>query len=91
MFIVIYNKQTKYIAQLRHDNSVGVEKPTPEFWLQEHCESQNLNSNNFAVASISFDKKLQIVLGRDLFDETNNTIYADPDWVAPTPAPTPTE
>lgn len=89
MFIVIYNKQTKYISQLRHDCSTG-DKPTPQWWLEDHCETSNLNINNFAVATIPFDKKLKIEIGRDCFDETNNTIYADPDWVAPVPRPVPT-
>lgn len=93
MDIVIYNNQTKYIACVRHDASTNIEKPTAEFWLIDYTQSNNFNFNYFSVVEIAHDKNRNLIIGRDKFDESNNTIYADPDWVEPvkTPAPTPTE
>ena len=83
MFTIAYNKQTKFILYSRYDASTNVDKPTPLEHLNNYCEINNLNASDFQAIELPWNPKAQYIIGRDLFDETNNTIYADPNWVEP--------
>jgi hypothetical protein len=93
MFSFAYNKQTKFILYWRYDDVVNVEKLTAQQHLSVYCNNNNLDANNYTAIELPWNPKAQYVIGRDKFDESENRIYADTDWVAPVEAllPTPTE
>jgi hypothetical protein len=86
MFHIAYNKQTKFILYTFFNGSIGVEKPTPQQHLSIFCDNNDLLVGDYETVELPCNPKAQYIIGRDKFDETDNTIYADPDWVAPTSA-----
>jgi hypothetical protein len=91
MYSIAYNNVTKKLLFTRRDDSVGVEKPTAEFWLADYCVNNNLNPADYTAVDLTatYDKSLQVILGNHVFNEATGAIEADPDWVAPPPPPTP--
>jgi hypothetical protein len=85
MFSIAYNKQTKYLVYWRYDNSTNVEKPTAQHHLSVFCDANNLDANNYSATQLPWNPKAQYVIGRDMFNEIDNSIYVDPNWVEPTP------
>ena len=91
MFSIAYNKQTKFILYWRYDDVVNVEKLTAQQHLSVYCNNNNLDANNYSATQVPWNPKAQYVIGRDMFNEIDNSIYVDPNWVEPTPTPEPTE
>jgi hypothetical protein len=89
MYSIAYNNITKKLLFTRYDDSVGVEKPTAEFWLADYCEHNDLNLADYTAVDLTaiYDKKLQVILGNHVFNESTGRIEADPNWVAPPPPP----
>jgi hypothetical protein len=91
MYSIAYNNVTKKLLFTRYDDSVGVEKPTAEFWLADYCVHNNLNPADYTAVDLTdtYDKTLQVILGNHVFNETTGAIEADPNWVAPPPVEPP--
>ena len=91
MYSIAYNNVTKKLLFTRYDDSVGVAKPTAEFWLADYCQHNDLNPADYTAVDLTdtYDKKLQVILGNHVFNETTGAIEADPNWVAPPPPPAP--
>lgn len=84
MFYIIYNTSSKYIREARNDTSVPVITPI-QSRLAEFAKSNKLNATDFSVVELPYDEDLVVCLGRDMFDAATNTVYPDPNWVAPAP------
>jgi len=91
MYSIAYNNVTKKLLFTRRDDSVGVEKPTAEFWLADYCVHNNLNPADYTAVDLTatYDKTLQVILGNHVFNGATGAIEADPDWVAPPPVEPP--
>ena len=87
MFYIIYNTLSKYIIASCLDNSTPI-SGTLESRFSSHLKLNRLNVNEYKAVELPHDEDLEIVIGRDMFNEDTSTIYADPNWVAPTPEPT---
>ena len=84
MFYVIYNKSTKLIAEARVDNSSPVITSADQ-WLAAFASVKKFSANDYTIIAFPIQQYVDVVLGRDLFDEATNTIVQDPNWVEPTP------
>ena len=84
MFYVIYNKSTRLIAETRVDNSSPVITSADQ-WLATFASTKKCNANDYAIVTYPIQQHVDVILGRDLFDEATNTIVQDPNWVEPTP------
>jgi len=91
MFTIAYNKQTKFILYWRYDDSTNLEKPTAQHHLSVYCDNNNLLVGDYEAVELPWNSKAKYIIGRDMFDDVNYQIYADPNWIEPTPALTSTE
>jgi hypothetical protein len=89
MYSIAYNRNTKKILYTRYDDSVGIEKPNANYWLQDHCKFNNLNSVDYVAVDLTanYNPDLKVILGNHVFNESTGTIEPDPNWVAPAPPP----
>jgi hypothetical protein len=87
MYSIAYNNVTKKLLFTRYDDSIGVEKPTAEFWLADYCENNNLNPADYTAVDLTdtYNKNQQVILGNHVYNESTGAIEADPNWVAPPP------
>lgn len=84
MFYIIYDKSTKLVAETRVDNASPV-STTADQWLAAFASAKKCNANDYAIVTHTIQQHVDVILGRDMFDEATNTIVQDPDWVEPTP------
>ena len=90
MFVVIYDNSTKKIMEYRHDLSAPQVR-TAKYYFDQFLENNEAISDNYAFAEIPYAKKYaSIVIGNHVFNESTQTIEADPSYVPPVD-PIPTE
>jgi hypothetical protein len=93
MFSVIIIKATNKILFAHQDGSVGMNKPLPQERLEQYCEDNGLDANDYLAIEYVWDLKNPINISKHIYNPANGQIEVDPNWVKPTPiAPTePTE
>lgn len=91
MFVIAYFKDTKKIYTSRYNDSVGVQIPTAQEWLQDFCDNNALDVNDFVAIELPYDKNLSIVVGNHFYNEATGKIEADPDYTPPPQPTTPPE
>lgn len=87
MFSIAYLKNTKKIAWARVDSSSLNDLLTPQELLERYCEDNELNINEYIALELPHDKKLRIVIGNHIYNETTGKIEEDPNYVPPPPPP----
>jgi hypothetical protein len=85
MLYIIYNTASKLIVNTRLDLSSPAPSPA-EFWMADYAKSHNVLASEYTIV-VHPDNDAQVWIGRDKYDPDTQTIYADPNWVAPTPTP----
>jgi hypothetical protein len=89
MFSISYNNITKNILFIRDDNcSSSSNTLTPQQQLEIHCEINNLNVSDYTAVELPFDKTLNFVCGKYIYNESTGKVEQDPNWVAPLPLET---
>jgi hypothetical protein len=88
MFTIAYFKNTKKIAWSRFDSSTLNDLLTPQQLLERYCDDNDLDVNDYIALELPWDKKLRIVIGNHVYNESAQKIEADPNYVPP-PAPEP--
>jgi hypothetical protein len=92
MFFIYYKNSDKKIVFAKYDGYTGAEgAASPQQQLVVHCEINDLNVNDFTAVELPFDKKFMLIQGNHVFNESTKQIETDPNWVAPTPDPEPTQ
>ena len=83
MFVVMYDKSSKKITGFRHDLS-SPQVYTAQFYFDDFLKSHRLNSDSHAFAEIPFVEACErIVIGNHVFNESTQTVEADPNYVPP--------
>ena len=85
MFVVIYNKFDKKIAQYRHDMCVP-QVCTAQHYFDLFLEDNEVGDENYTFAEVPFTKALNaIVIGNHIYNEATGQVEADPNYIEPTP------
>jgi hypothetical protein len=84
MFYIIYNNQTKKIAEARTDESTG-NVNTLDIWFNSFIKVKKVSANDYSIVeTVEPENKVSIV--RDMYDVATNTIYPDPNYIEPSEA-----
>lgn len=81
MLYIIFNNETKLIVSTRFDNSAPNPSPA-EFWFEDFVISNNASADSYTIV-VHHETNAKILLGRDKYDPNTQTIYPDPNWIAP--------
>lgn len=83
MFVVMYHKTTKKIAQYRHDFS-KVSPHTAQEYFDLFLLDNEFGDENYTFAELPITKSLNIItIGNHIYNESTQQIEADPNYVAP--------
>ncbi len=83
MYVVIYDKSSKKIAEYRHDLS-SPQVCTAQYYFDEFLVNRRVSSESHAFAEIPFAETYgAIVIGNHVFNESTQTVEADPNYVPP--------
>lgn len=85
MFIIIYKKSTKHIAQVRTEGSTV---PTPAgTWLNIHIRDTGLTAEQAAdFTCVETSSAVpNLIIGKYMWNESTQQVDEDPTYVAPTP------
>lgn len=81
MFVIIYNKSDKKIVHYRHDMSSDI-TVTAQKLFNYFLENNLLSNENYTFAELTFKPDYNnIVIGNHFYNEKNNDIEADPNYV----------
>jgi hypothetical protein len=75
MFTIAYSKRTKKIVYARHDQGPTV---AVDFYFKQHCEMNNIDTDDLVCIELPYDKKLNVVLGKYLYNPVTGSIEEDP-------------
>jgi hypothetical protein len=89
MHTIAYKNSDKKILFVRLDNGTAGSISTPQEWLVNYCEANNLSVSDYTAVGTAYDKKMQIIIGNHVYNEATGQIEADPSYVPP-PEPEPT-
>lgn len=90
MLYIVYHNQTKFITYTRLDLATPAPSPA-EVWFADFVDNHNAVAAEHTIV-VHPNNNVSILLGRDKYDPDTNTVFADPNWVAPVSTPvTPTE
>jgi len=82
MHYVIYHKQTKKVAEMRHDLSTT---PTPlASWLHAFAKCNEVPEADYLCTEITA-QKIDFQAGNHIFNEATGLVEADPTYVHPVP------
>jgi hypothetical protein len=83
MFVVMYNKSSKKITGFRRDLSVP-QVCTAQYYFDDFLESNGASNESHAFAEIPYSETNGvIVIGNHVFNESTQTVEADPNYVPP--------
>jgi len=82
MFYIIYNNQTKKIAEARTDDSTG-NVNTLDTWFNSFIKVKKVSANDYSIVE-TVEPEGKVSLARDMYDAATNTIYPDPNYIEPT-------
>lgn len=82
MYYVIYHKQTKKVAEMRHDGSTH-KLPTAT-WLQIFAKNNECLESDYACVEI-VAQEVAFQAGNHVFNETTGMVEEDPTYVHPAP------
>jgi hypothetical protein len=83
MFVVMYDKSSKKLAGFRRDLS-SPQVCTAQYFFDRFLENNRLSSENYTFAEIPYlDAHAAIAIGNHVFNESTQTVEADPSYVPP--------
>lgn len=83
MFLVMYDKSSKKIAQFRHDLS-SPQTCTAQYYFDQFLKGNGVSSESHAFAEIPYVETYgAIAIGNHVFNESTQTVEADPSYVPP--------
>ena len=69
----------------RNDTTTVGQVPQPQEQLEQYCSDNDLNPADYIALELPFDKKLQVIFGNHVYNESTGIIEEDPNYVPPTP------
>jgi hypothetical protein len=82
MILIAYEKSSKKIIATYVENRSEPMTGTPDLWLKNYCEINQLDPNLYLVGRLTtWDENNPIVQGRDRYNEITGQIETDPTWL----------
>ena len=79
----MYDKSSKKIAEFRHDTS-SPQVRTAQYYFDQFLVNRGVSSESHAFAEIPYVETYgAIVIGNHVFNESTQTVEADPNYVPP--------
>ena len=89
MFVIIYHKTTKKIAQYRHDVANPISHTAQEYFNMFLYDNE-VGNENYTFIEVPFTKLLNAIeIGNHVYNEATGQVEADPNYVRLTFAATP--
>ena len=83
LFYALYKKTNKHILQTRTEMSDNANPLILEFWVNDFCENQGFNANEYAGTLLSLPIPKEGGHEMYLYDEATNSLVIDPNWIEP--------